>query len=338
MKPFARDALTGLTAIAGVLGLATTLMLFGELRGLTDKFYTFNLHLDSAKGLLSGGPVTLNGVRSGAILEVRNADDPTRGVNLKIQIKEGVRIPAAFEVHIDRSLIGDASLEFTPIRDDALAGRFIAPGDSVERKALTFMDEIAGQLAEPITAINRTATNLDTLTATYDQVGHRVSDLLEPRTTQEVAAGRPANIPSAIARIDSAVGNADLWLGDAELRADARGLVKQASSVLTGASEAVDDWRQVAGTADLQLARAGDSVADTSSRVNQALQSLSDTADEVRQSAHALNSGQGTLGMLLVNPDLYRSLQAAADRLERSLVEAQLLIEKYRKEGVPIRF
>lgn len=338
MKTYVRDALTGLTAIAGVLGLATMLMLFGELRGLTDKFYTFNLHLDSARGLLSGGPVTLNGVRSGEIIEVRNADDPTRGVDLTLKVRDGVKIPAAFDVHIDRSLIGDASLELTPVADPALAGKFISAGDNVQRKAFTFMDDVAGQLADPIAAIKLTAKNLDTLTATYDQVGRRVNDLLEPRTPADVAAGRAPNVTSTIARIDGVVANADLWLGDSEFRSDARGLAKQASGVLSDASEAVKDWRKAAESVDQQVGRAGDNLASSSTRLNDTLATLGATADEIRLSAHTLNSGQGTLGMLLVNPDLYRSLQAASERLERALTEAQLLIEKYRKEGVPIQF
>lgn len=338
MKTYTRDILTGLTAIAGLLGLATMLMLFGELRGLTEKTYTFNLRLDSARGLLSGGPVTLNGVRSGTIAEVRNAADPLRGVEVTVQIRHGVQIPESFEVHIDKGLIGDATLELTPIDNPALAGRFVKPDQVLERKAMTMMDDIAGQLADPLSAIRQTAKNLDTLTVTYDEVGKRVNALLEPRTTADVAAGSPPNVPSTLARIDSAVANADSWLGDAELQTDAKGLVKQASTVLADASDAVQQWRTTGQSIDQQVTKAGDRLADTSSRLNASLETIDETAREARQTMRTLNSGQGTLGMLLVNPDLYRSLQSAAERLERTLVEAQLLIEKYRKEGVPIQF
>jgi phospholipid/cholesterol/gamma-HCH transport system substrate-binding protein len=338
MKPYTRDALTGLTAIAGVLGLSAMLMLFGELRGLTSRYYDMHLRLDSARGLLDGSPVTLNGVRVGKIGQVRNAQDPSRGVEIDVQIEDGVRIPEAFEVHIDKGLIGDATLELTPLADDALAGKFITPGQTVERKALTMMDEIAAELAEPFAAIEKTAANLDTLTTTYDEVGRRVSAMLEPRTPAEVGEGRPANIPSTIARIDSAVASADLWLGDAELRADARSLVDQASGVIAEASGAVQSWRTAGETLDAEVKSVGDEVSETSARVNETLTTLGQTAEEFRIAAHSVNSGQGTLGMLLSNPDLYRSLQSAAERLERALVEAQLLIEKYRKEGVPIQF
>jgi hypothetical protein len=44
------------------------------------------------------------------------------------------------------------------------------------------------------------------------------------------------------------------------------------------------------------------------------------------------------MAQLLNNPDLYNSMNDAAVRLERALTEAQLLIEKFKAEGVPVRF
>lgn len=338
MKTYTRDALTGLTAIGGLLGLATTLMLFGELRGLSEEYFTFHLRLDSARGILPGGPVTISGVRSGEVAMVRNAADPTRGVELDVKVREGTKVPRSFEVFIDRSLVGDATLELTPLDDPATAGQFVGAGETLDRKALTLMDEIAEQLAEPIAAINQTAKNFETLTATYDEVGRRVSGLLEPRTVAEVAGGAAPTVPSTLARIDSAVSGAERWLGDADFQADAKQLVTQASGVLTEAGDAARQWRQTGQTVDEQALAAGGRIAEASGGFNATVTALGETAEEIRRAAHSLNSGEGTLGMLLVNPDLYRALQAAAERLDRALVEAHLLIEKYRKEGVPLQF
>jgi len=37
------------------------------------------------------------------------------------------------------------------------------------------------------------------------------------------------------------------------------------------------------------------------------------------------------------NPDLYRSLKDASDRLNQTLEEVQLLVEKFKTEGVPLK-
>jgi hypothetical protein len=66
--------------------------------------------------------------------------------------------------------------------------------------------------------------------------------------------------------------------------------------------------------------------------------SLSATLEDVRRLTRLASEGQGTVAQMLNNPDLYNSMTDAAQRLERALTEAQLLIEKYKAEGVPIHF
>ena len=48
--------------------------------------------------------------------------------------------------------------------------------------------------------------------------------------------------------------------------------------------------------------------------------------------ARKANAGEGSLGMMLNNPDLYNALTDAAVRLERTLVEIQLFIQKVKAE------
>ncbi len=52
--------------------------------------------------------------------------------------------------------------------------------------------------------------------------------------------------------------------------------------------------------------------------------------------ARVAREGEGTIAQLLNNADLYRSLDDAAIRLERTLREAELLIGKVKAEGIPV--
>lgn len=56
------------------------------------------------------------------------------------------------------------------------------------------------------------------------------------------------------------------------------------------------------------------------------------------ESLPAINSGEGTLGQLAKNPDLYNNANDAASRLEKAIAEFQLLLEKYRTEGLKLQF
>ena len=62
------------------------------------------------------------------------------------------------------------------------------------------------------------------------------------------------------------------------------------------------------------------------------------TLEEVRRLTTLASEGEGTIAEMLRNPDLYNSLDDAAVRLERTLVEIQLYIEKIKAEGLDIDF
>ena len=48
------------------------------------------------------------------------------------------------------------------------------------------------------------------------------------------------------------------------------------------------------------------------------------------------SEGEGTVGQLMSNPDLYRSLEEAARRLDRTLEQLELLLQKIRDEGLQL--
>ena len=48
------------------------------------------------------------------------------------------------------------------------------------------------------------------------------------------------------------------------------------------------------------------------------------------------SQGDGTIGQLMSNPDLYRSLEEAARKLETTLGQLELLLQKIRDEGLQV--
>ena len=72
------------------------------------------------------------------------------------------------------------------------------------------------------------------------------------------------------------------------------------------------------------------------------LATLSDDAgavlEEVRVLTTLASKGEGSMGELMSNPELYQSLTDAAQQLDQLLVEARLLIGKVMTEGMPIDY
>jgi phospholipid/cholesterol/gamma-HCH transport system substrate-binding protein len=360
-RAIVRDFITGATALAGIGGLATTLMLFGELSGLGERRYEILAHVGSAAGLNDTSPVTLNGVKIGQIARVDVRADGVPGATLTLRIKDSARIPRAAVASIDKGLLGDAGLEFTVLPldpattptpttpanplDPSLA---LAPGETIDLGTpMAPLERIARLVEQPLARLASTADSVDELARTYVQVGERINDLLEPRTPQEVAAGAAPNFRSTLARADAAIASAQVWLGDDQLRADARDTIARAKALADEFTTLSRAWTNTAQQADAHLADVAGEARELSDRASSALERLTNRADatlaradaaakELQDVAARINRGEGTLGQLSTNPDLYRSLNSATQRLDKTLAELEALIIQFKTEGLDV--
>ncbi len=347
MKHPVRDFVIGATAIVGLVGLGLLLWLMGEMAWFRTPSYSIGLRMDNAGGLMPSAPITLNGVRVGNIKSVKTSEDPRQGVRFELLIEQNVRVPKEVSVSILRDLVGQAQLALTATADAGGAdgvideSDFFAPGDTFTSKAYApgLMGEMSSLLDKRLGALDTAVAKFNTLADTYTEVGQRVRAMLEPRTLADVESGKaPANLVSAVERFDMAVSDARGWLGDADLRADATGAMKKLSETLEKVSSLTEEWKKTAGVVSQSAQGATEQFNKTASELAAASRELGAVVHDVQGLVAKASAGEGTVGQLLNNPDLFRNLNDAAVRLEQALTEAKLLIEKYRKEGIPIQF
>lgn len=345
-KGLIRDFITGATAIAGLTALAVMLILFGETKNIFNKTYEFDLRLPSAGGLRDGASITLSGVKIGQVKKATILPAPQRGVDLRLRINDGAQVPRIVDVSIDKSFVGEAVLDFSipPTASGADLTTMIAPGELVENKAVTSLfGQLTDMVQDPLAKLSRAADRIETLAATYNDAGKeiqavakRVNDLLEPRTTADLAAGKLPNLPSTIARVDAALLSADKWLSDEQLRTDARAMVKKGQDVLAEASTLIKTWSGSAETLQQTITKAGDKFSATLDSIQAGAAKADKAADELAKLLEGINQGRGTAGQLATNPDLYNSLRDAALRLDRALTDFQGLMEKVKAEGIRV--
>ncbi len=342
-----REFLTGLFALAALVGLAATLMLFGETANILERNYRFTVVLGNSAGLGETSPVRLNGVKVGQIKSAKVRTPPAVGVELLVEIKSSIRIPRCAIVSIDKGFVGDASLDFVlqPGEDPAALAAVIQPDEVFDGGSpLTMIERITSTLEKPLQRLTATADEIEKMAATYTRVGERLNEMLEPRTPEDVEQGKDPNVRSTLARLDKALASADHWLGDEQLRSRASDLVVRADAALADVSELAKRWTATAEKAEGTLAQV-ESVADeTRGSVREVaaqavamLSSAQDAAGSLTTALEQATNGPGTVGQLMQNPDLYNSVRSAADRLDKVLVELQLLVEKYRTEGIPLK-
>lgn len=346
MKGASRDFLTGLVALAGLVGLACLLFIFGEVRNIFAKTYEFGFRVDQASGMKPTSDVALQGVRIGTIVSIENAvNDPAHGVDVRVKVQGDAKIPRNFALYLDKGFVGDAVLDFQIPAGTSLDPANLIKKDEVlpgTRSIDSLFRRVETALAAPLDKIGQAADRVA-------KIGEKAEDLLEPRTIQDVEAGKRPNLWSTVQRVDVALAGANRWLGDDQLRADAKEIVARAKSAIdevqkTVASlkETAESVRQTSDSAREQIKTQGDKIGHAADQLTQAmtqtLAKVDQTAGEIQKIAVGINAGEGTLGQLAKNPDLYNSVRDAAERLDRALTELQLLIQKLKDEGIPVNF
>ena len=73
-------------------------------------------------------------------------------------------------------------------------------------------------------------------------------------------------------------------------------------------------------------------------QVAPAFAGLTAALDEIRALAKKATNGDGTVGRLMNDPELFENLSDASRRLEMTMRDLQLLIRKIKEEGLGVSF
>lgn len=340
MRPIIRDFLTGITTIAGLAGLTATLMLFGELSDVGETYSKGKLIVGNAGGIGTSSPVLLHGVKIGDVVGSRVTEP--RGAELLLRIRSTVKLPRKAEVILQKGLVGPSVIEFTipeTLTPEELAD-VIQEGFSFDggKGAAGLSDQLSAAVAGPLAKLETTAAKIDAFADTYTKLGESLREMVEPRTLADVAAGKAPNIRTTLERVDIALESARSWMNDPALRDSITSITKRADDVLAQAESLVSTWTQTGKDVSTAAAEAKDDVTQLVAEAKEALATGERAAESLAAILERINKGEGTAGQLVNNPDLYNSLADAATRLDAALREFQLLAEKYRTEGLPIKF
>ena len=327
MTTTGKHVILGLTSIVAVIGAVVLLMMFGELDSFVRDRYEVTLDCPNAAGLRSGSGIELNGVPVGQVKEILNTNDPEYPVRIVISIDDEVRIPAnAVPLAMASLLGGSATLMF----DAAGGSDSMLPTDGGANMRGPIQ---SGLMREFSGALDSRMQPLIEGLAEFRELARNLNDLVKP-----IEPGQPGdtrNIRSAVITLNKVLDDvaealvmAKTWLGDDQLHGDARVAVHNANAFIDQATETMVQVADLAG----RIQTDSESVSRHLARV---LDELASTLEEVHGLIGRATAGRGTIAQLLNNPDLYVSLNDAAIRLERTLREVQLLVEKVSGDGLP---
>ena len=343
-----KNLVVGLFVLAGVAILVVMIVWFESVAVFMRGGYTVRAHIENAAGIRAGKRVHVNGIESGDVAKVVSSLPEREGVWIYMHINPDVRIPKDYEFAVQQGAVGDTFMDF---REPKRKGAPAAPGPTV-REFLRADDSVEGVLAPPnllgdvLTGrLDKLATGIEDGLAQFGGVGELVRQLTklsEPRTLEDVKAGKRENLWSALAQFQGTAKSLQDEVKDPDsglnsLLTDARSSAKELSKTLKEVQETLNSVQSVAET----YQKAGAAIQGTSAKADAAMAIFTKDAEEVHVLIKNLNSvvediqgGKGTMGKLIASDELHRQLVNALEDLRKTLDNGNRLISMWREEGL----
>lgn len=346
----------GLTGLLSLIGLAALLLLFGYVPAAFEPGYDIQVQLNASGGLAPGSRVRMADVDVGRVNEVRMVDpgDPTQGVHVRARIRHEYRIPAGVQVSVKAT----SPLGGSPVLDLSIAdieppvteylakdgsGRLTGRGAKGIEESL--IAELSMALAPVGEQISQVVARFDELSEEWIHVGRNLRLLTDVRNPEEVDEGQVAgNLASAAQRLDTGLREAakviegiNAFVNDPEFRAKVDRIVANMDSASGKFEGAADGVAQLTGRAEKTLENLDAQFERLTTRYYAVADDLSDAVRSASRLIDEAREGEGTIGLLVRDPGLYRNLEDAASRAGEALDELKLLIEKFKEEGLRLR-
>ncbi len=348
MTERSRNVAVGLTGLVALVMAAVILSLFGWVPFWLEEGYTIEAVFTNSMGLTPGSRVRLAGIDVGRVdrvtlQEIDSGDSKTQGVVVMALINTGTQIPQGSSARVEATLLGTSpALALDPPRVKLDEQFTYLPTDGTAK----LQGQMGGLTSDIQGAVSRIEGRFDqvigdfhSLAAEYAKVGQNFNQLLEPRTPASVDSGeKGGNLSTIVARTDQRLREMEAsikavqgWLDDAELRANIKTTLANSAKISeklsTTADQAATMVTSTQGQID-KLTKRYIAVADDLSAAVGSMQKLVD----------ATRTGDGTAGKLIQDPALYNNLNDSAVRLKEALTELKLLVEKMKKEGLPLQY
>ncbi len=310
-----RNIAVGLTALVGLIGVLTMMLLFGYAPGWLESTYLVRIKLPHASGLTAGSAVHLNGIEVGSVESVSLPKGRVGGVIVRADIREGVNIPANVEASVYRPALvgGSATVEFNTTKPVGPNTPYLPTDGSavVQGHTGSLVGSVTSQLQEtlkkPTQDIQQVAKQFQGLSEKWSKVGENLNRLIEPRNPDEVDAGKaPANLNSTIQRADArlaemqkVIAGVQEYTNDDELRQNLR--------------EAIANGRKITETLDKRIGELSKNVNDNLVELRQRYIAL---ADDLSGTVKSMNQSPG-------NRQSWRWHRGQADERPQALPEPE---------------
>ncbi len=352
MREHTRNVAVGLTVMVALAMLAGMTFIFAGLPEMFQRGYYVRIQSDSTHNISRGDDVLMSGMRVGSIVDVRFTDpqDPTGGVTMTARINPDIKVPANVKaVVFTRGFVGSPYLALVPEGPLPEDQRHL-PTDrvatiSAERRGDGLLPD---ELKPALEGLAKLTDNLNELIAPDQPAPVAPDNETDAPPGVEEA---PPGLRGTIDRLNRTLDAVYKVVGDVENQRnihDSLANIRDAADAATKAMKAVEtlatDARRTVAAAEETMEDMGESSRLARERMDDVAAGLLDSTEQIstlmstiNQTAMKIESGEGTAGRLVNDPELYNNLLDATREMSRLTMELRTLVETWKETGVPLR-
>lgn len=287
----------------GLFGLAVMICLylgvnFIKSRNVFSKDNTFYAVYNQADGIEVSSPVVIKGFRVGTVEKV-NFDIKTANVIVKMTVKKEYPLPVDSKAKIaSSSLLGGKQLEIQL----GIGEQYYANGDTLRTVIEPNLMQIAGSEYEKL------KTQASTMIEQVSKALFAVNEVLSEKNV--------ANLSATLANLESVSMNFDKMVGDK--KSDLNVTLGNIAAL----SKSLNNYTPMLESSLLNITKATDSLPSLVFNATSALDKLNGTLSKMER-------GEGTLGKIVSDEELYNNLNNATLSLDLLLKDIKTNPKRY---------
>ena len=289
MKPIAKEVKIAIVAIVAIV-----ILFFGMqfLKGLTmfASGNTYYAHFNDVSGLSSSSPVYANGYRVGVVEAINYDYSQPDNVVATIGLNSEMRLPHGTRAEITSDMLGNVKLELRLAKGTTA---MMERGDTIEGGASQGLMTKAANMVPQIEAL---LPKLDSILTSVNAL------LADPAIRNSLG-----NIEDITANLT--ITSAQLGLLSRQLHQQVPQMMAKADGVLENTESLTRQFNDI--------------------NLPQTMQRVESTMANIEQATAALNSREGTLGLLMHDPGLYNNLNATMNSADSLLIDLRQHPKRY---------
>jgi phospholipid/cholesterol/gamma-HCH transport system substrate-binding protein len=336
----------------GVMFLATLiitgilLVMFGKLPTLIGRNYVVQIRFDYAGGISKGSPVRKSGVLIGRVTDVQLTDADSK-VLVTAEIQSDKILYQNEEPYITRDLLGDTALVFIADPKRPGAGQRIPPGAILDGLISDDPTGLKKALESPINTVVETGKALTAASKQLGEAAHRVEEILDPET-QKDAKALLRDAAASLASIRKMLGDDENREKLSQAMQSLPETLNRMNATFKATDETLQKFSQRSADGKTPIERMVNTIELTertlrkfsqpgaegelapADQIAKAMENVNEITDLMRSILCRVDRGEGSLGALLKDRQLYDRLNRAARNIEQVSQELKPIVDDAR--------